>query len=106
MILKKRKIRRALPPLLTLLAGAALILLVAVGVIRFNDNLQEQQLAAVEQSVESAVIHCYSLEGAYPPNLDYLAENYGLVLDRSNYIYDYTIFASNIPPEIRVLKKN
>ena len=26
-------------------------------------------------------MQCYALEGAYPPNLEYLEDNYGLILD-------------------------
>ena len=106
MSLKKQKRRRAITAVFSFVLGAVLVLISAIGIIRFNNNLQQQQLAAVKQSVSNAVIHCYSLEGAYPPNLEYLAKNYGLVIDNAHYIYDYSIFASNVPPQIKIFRKN
>ena len=41
----------------------------------------------------------------YPPSLDYLADNYGVVVDREHYIVHYDVFASNIMPDIRVVPK-
>jgi hypothetical protein len=101
----KKKLKRALAGLLTAAVSIAFLAIVATGVIGFNRSLQQQQLVAVEQSVQTAVIHCYSLEGSYPPSLDYLAKNYGLILDKKHYIYDYSVFASNVPPEIHILRK-
>ena len=105
-MLLKRKLRRAFAVFLTFCLSAAFVALAAVGIIRFNRSLQRQQLAAVQQSVQNAVNECYSLEGGYPPDLAYLHKNYGLVLDTRHYIYDYSVFASNIPPEIHILRKS
>ena len=90
----------------TAVLGIALVVFVALQVIRFDRGLRRQQLAAVRQSVQNAVIHCYSLEGSYPPSLDYLAQNYGLILDSHHYIYDYRVAASNLPPEIHIFRKS
>lgn len=54
----------------------------------------------VQDIVEKYAIQCYASEGSYPPDLAYLVEHYGLILDEERYIYDYDIFASNIMPEI------
>lgn len=102
----KKKMRRFLIKLLAAAVSIAFVALAAAGIIGFNKNLRKQQLASVRQAVSNAVVECYSLEGSYPPNLDYLHSNYGLVLDKSHYIYDYSIFASNIPPEIHIFRKN
>ncbi len=102
---KKSRRRRLITAALTLVISAAFVLIAAFGIICFDQNLRRQQLSAVQQSVQNAVIHCYALEGSYPPNLDYLAKNYGLVIDKKHYIYDYSIFASNIPPEIHIFRK-
>jgi hypothetical protein len=61
--------------------------------------------SALEETVMKYVIQCYASEGSYPPDLDYLSEHYGLILDYENYIYDYEIFASNIRPNITILDK-
>jgi hypothetical protein len=105
-MLLKKKFRRICVTVLTFALGLAFVALAAAGIIGFDRSLRQQQLAAVQQSVQSALVHCYSLEGSYPPSLDYLAKNYGLIIDNKHYIYDYSAFASNIPPEVHILRKN
>jgi hypothetical protein len=51
-------------------------------------------------------VHCYAAEGIYPPDLEYLQENYGLQVDTDNFVVDYRPFASNLMPDITVLPKN
>ncbi|NLC84251.1 MAG: hypothetical protein GX749_04135, partial [Ruminococcaceae bacterium] len=48
---------------------------------------------------------CYALEGAYPPALEYLEANYGLIIDRENYDYYYEVVGANIRPIIEVQSK-
>lgn len=87
------------------LTGMALVATVAIAMISFSSALEKQQTDAVKQSVEKAVVHCYSLEGRYPPDLTYLQKNYGLILDDSHYVYKYSCFASNLAPTIFIFKK-
>jgi competence protein ComGC len=89
------------------LAVSILFLLIcAQSIFNFNSNIEKKQVEIVKQAVEKAVINCYSLEGSYPPDIQYLHNNYGLVVDSNHYVYDYRIFASNLPPEIFIFKKN
>lgn len=46
---------------------------------------------------------CYSVEGVYPDNVEYLVEHYGLRYDTETFILQYDAFAENILPDIRVL---
>lgn len=92
--------------ILTAALSVALIIFAAVGLINSGKSMRSRQLKTVTQAVDVAVNECYALEGSYPPSLEYLHENYGLVLDTQHYIYDYSVFASNIPPEIHVLAKS
>ena len=62
----------------------------------------EQQKVELERSINKAVVLCYSIEGSYPPSIEYLVENYGLSLDKSKYVVHYEIFASNIAPQVQV----
>ncbi len=64
---------------------------------------EEKRLA--EESIRRAVVTCYAIEGCYPPSYDYMKENYGLSIDESKYEVSYTIFASNIIPDITVLER-
>ena len=58
-----------------------------------------------EDSLRRAVVSCYALEGRYPPNVDYLQQQYGLQINEKKYIVHYEIFAENIMPDITVLER-
>ena len=62
-----------------------------------------------DEQIESVIRHyatsCYALEGSYPSSLAYLQKNYGLILDEKQYAYFYDAFASNILPDIKVMRK-
>ena len=65
-------------------------------------HIQEQSAAAVLAAVERSALQCYVVEGVYPSSLTYLEEHYGLQVNHEDYIVSYDVFASNLPPEIRV----
>ena len=99
-----RKPSLAFIAMLVSLAVITVVMIMAFAAIRgYGSHYDETRLKEVRDTVLSAVSQCYALEGAYPPDLEYLEENYGLILDRSRYIYHYEIFASNIFPDVKVL---
>ncbi len=71
----------------------------------FWQEKEQDQPLRIKEAIEKASIQCYALEGSYPPNLEYLEEHYGLVLDEEKYFYFYEIFASNIMPDVEVYEK-
>ncbi len=58
---------------------------------------------SVTDSVRKTVIACYALEGAYPPDIQYLKDHYGLIVDEEKYIVFYNAFAENVMPDIKVI---
>ena len=82
---------------------AALALLVIINVQEYGSSYNERRLDEIRNTLLSYVSQCYALEGAYPPDLQYLEDNYGLIMDKSRYIYHYEMFASNIFPDVKVL---
>ncbi len=48
-------------------------------------------------------MHCYAVEGRYPPDFDYLKKHYGILVDESRYVVHYRMFASNLMPDILVI---
>ncbi len=68
-------------------------------------HLQEEGAAALRTAVEQCALQCYVVEGVYPPSLSYLEEHYGLQVNRKDYYVVYDIFASNIPPDVKVLNR-
>lgn len=65
----------------------------------------EQRLEALRTSVDNSITLCYSIEGAYPENIEYLIEHYGVRYDKTKYIVHYDCFASNIRPNITIIER-
>lgn len=65
----------------------------------------DEALLQLEESIRRAAVACYAAEGIYPPDIDYLTSHYGIQIDENLYQVHYEIFASNIMPDITVLKK-
>lgn len=72
-------------------------------------NLDRDKAAEDKQQLENALaraaVSCYAIEGAYPPTLSYLIENYGVQIDTARYIVKYELFASNFMPDITVVEQ-
>ncbi len=84
---------------------AALILggLALIRTIESRSGAAESGL--VRDAVRSAILTCYAVEGAYPPDIDYLKRNYGLAFNEELYIVSYDSFASNVMPDVRVMER-
>lgn len=59
----------------------------------------------VRDAVKNAALTCYAVEGAYPDDLEYLREHYGLAYNEDRYAIVYDAFASNLMPDIRVSER-
>lgn len=73
--------------------------------IYFDYMSNMQNINLLRQSARKAVVQCYAIEGAYPPDVEYLEENYGLEYNHEKYFIDYEIFASNIMPNVDVFER-
>lgn len=82
-----------------------LCLIMAIGLHRAKGSLDIKGIKHIEDNVRQAVISCYAIEGQYPPNVEYLKDNYGLRFNTSLYQIHYEIFSSNIYPAITVIRK-
>jgi competence protein ComGC len=99
-----RKLSLPLVAMLISLAVIAAVMLLTFSAIRdYGSHYDDTRINEVRDTVLSSVAQCYALEGAYPPDLEYLETNYGLIMDRSRYIYHYEKFASNMFPDVKVL---
>lgn len=64
----------------------------------------EKQQEALENAIARDIVQCYSIEGRYPPSLDYIKDHYGLVYDSSTFFVDYQPVAANLYPDVAVIK--
>ena len=86
-----------------LLLAAAVILVWAAG--NPGQNLSDNGAAAIREAVRRSALQCYAVEGVYPPDLQYLEENYGLQINHEDFYVAYDAFASNLPPTVRVTRR-
>lgn len=72
-----------------------------------NYDISDKEMGTdkIEEIIRHYATACYALEGSYPSSLEYLQKNYGLIINENQYVYYYDAFASNILPDIKVMKK-
>ena len=101
--------KRISPPNITLLLAATIVvvilILIGTALAGLPERRAAEQLEIAAIAIDRAARQCYALEGAYPPGLEYLESNYGLIIDRENYDYYYEVVGSNIRPIIEVQSK-
>ena len=90
--------------LIVILLAACIIaaLLVGQAVRDSRENLREESVGAIRETIRSAARQCYVVEGVYPPDLTYLEENYGVKVNHRDYYVTYDAYAQNLPPTVKV----
>lgn len=86
-----------------LFAAAAAWFVISAG--NADSAAGEKRAEAVYNSVMKGASLCYSIEGEYPPDLEYLEKHYGVRINSDKYIVDYGYFGANIRPTVTVVKK-
>ena len=89
--------------LLPVIAAAALLMF-AAALSSLDRGRAEEDMRQLEETLRRGCVACYAAEGAYPPDVDYLKEHYGLQIDERRYTVRYMAFAENLMPDITVLE--
>lgn len=87
---------------IALIISLTILLLVASSLAGLNRRSRETGLDVARSAIERSVMHCYALEGAYPPSINYLRQYYGLNVDETQYLIVYERVVQNIYPVINV----
>ncbi len=98
-------ILRFLKPVLSVLLFAAIVFGIMAGLTNMQQRGGDQQAKLLKDALRRAAVSCYAVEGRYPPTLEYIKENYGVVVNDEKFIVRYVAFAENIMPTIRVLEQ-
>lgn len=104
---KKRKFRiggKRITYISTLLFVALLILFL-FGINSISSSSIEKQQESLETALKRDIVHCYAVEGAYPPSLDYIKKHYGLTYNEELFFVDYQPLATNLMPDVTILPK-
>ena len=75
------------------------------GISHLSEDMVRRQKETLENALNRSITYCYAVEGAYPQSLEELERGYGLAYNKDAYIVSYDAFASNIMPNIQVLRK-
>ncbi len=70
-----------------------------------TDRTDQEEVRILERAVNRGIVHCYTIEGAYPENLQYLKDNYGLTYDEDRFFVDYQVLGSNILPNVTIIDR-
>ena len=90
------------------LLAAVLLAVLLLSVFRHpKTDLEDSGARAIREAVRRSALQCYAVEGVYPPNLQYLEDNYGLQVNTKDYYVSYEAFASasNLPPTVKVVNR-
>ena len=80
-----------------------IMVLIVNGLIETEKSSKAENARILEDSIRRAIIVNYSIKGTYPESIKALQEDYGIVIDESKYLVHYSIFASNIMPDMSVI---
>lgn len=64
-----------------------------------------KDLSRIEQTISQLSLKCYSLEGHYPKDIQYLKTYYGLLVNEEQYRITYHVDGENLRPIIQVYAK-
>ena len=84
---------------------ALVIAFLLAAVTYFGGFYNRQNLTIIKQNVQRAAVECYSVEGIYPPDIEYLEEHYSFTYNSDKYYIFYETFASNVMPTVEVYER-
>ena len=82
-----------------------LVIFFLYGISSISGSTISRQQESLETALNRDIIHCYAVEGFYPPSLSYIEEHYGLIYDKDLFFVDYQPVGSNLHPNITILLK-
>ena len=85
-----------------------LIIIIAfmLGISFISSTSSKDQKQVLTDAVNKDIIHCYAIEGYYPPSLSYIEDHYGLTYDKDRYLVDYVPVGDNIMPSVTIVEIN
>ena len=98
------KVRQLGGGLVTAAVALAVLAWFLAAVAHLDTGRRDEGRQQLEDAIRRSAVACYAAEGIYPPDLAYLEEHYGIQVDEARYTVDYTVFASNLMPDITVLE--
>lgn len=99
-----KHILKLMKGLLLPFGAVAILLCFATALDSLDSGREDESMHQLEEALRRGCVACYAAEGIYPPTLDYLTDHYGIQVDTDRYVVSYTPIASNLMPDITVLR--
>ncbi len=100
---RKNKITTIISVFFRALIIAGILITFWIGIQSISKSNVDRQMDSLNDALKRDIVQCYSIEGIYPPSLEYLEQHYGLIYDKDLFFIDYRPIASNIYPDVTVL---
>ncbi len=100
---EKPKHHKGIIIVICFLAAVAAAIIIILGCRAIYNNILYSQTQQIKETVIKDCVQCYCIEGVYPSNLEYLEDNYGLIINHDKFIVSYEAFSSNVLPSVKVL---
>ena len=75
------------------------------GISNAADSKIMNEKEILTNALQCDIIHCYAVEGIYPPSLGYIEEHYGLIYDKDRFIINYVNEGANISPTFVIIER-
>lgn len=69
-----------------------------------NSSVRDEQ-DILMRAINKDIVHCYAVEGFYPPSISYIEQHYGLTYDHDKYLIDYESIGNNIMPNVLIIER-
>lgn len=99
---RKANIRFSL--LLPVLTFLPVFMIFVYGIGSVSNANTSREKESLEDTLDRDIMHCYAVDGVYPPSLEFIEKNYGLHYDTERLYIDYQPVASNIYPDVTVIE--
>ena len=80
---------RRFPVRMLYLVCPVILVLFWVMIHSVDQSTLDRQQDSLQNAIDRDIIHCYAVEGFYPPSLSYMEEHYGLTYDKDLFFVDY-----------------
>lgn len=76
-----------------------------LGFHSMDQSQSQEDQERVNKSIEKGILECYAVEGKYPKSFAYLSKNYGIYVNKEQYIVHYEYQGANLYPNYMVYVK-
>ncbi|MBR4169179.1 MAG: hypothetical protein IKR47_05580 [Lachnospiraceae bacterium] len=90
----------------SILFFVAIIGVFLFGIATVSSGTAEDERRILDEAIHKDIVHCYAVEGMYPPTITYMEEHYGLTYDHDKFLVDYETIGSNIMPNVTIIERS